>query len=241
MPNQIRLIPLFDIDWTLIKGGNKAHIEAFAYAFKKVFNLPQATLDEIDHLSKTDTLIIYEIARLHGVSDEEIAEHLDEAYQAITTYFFENANKNDYSPLPGVLELLEALETQNIPCGVLTGNIKPVALEKLRRAKLLDYFPFGAYGDEGYKRASLIPIATQAADAYLKKEIPDHHFVIIGDSPLDVECAREGGLPCIAVASGKVTAKRLEKLNPEMVVQSLKDKDRIISFIQNGFDAPQES
>ncbi|MCX7881074.1 MAG: hypothetical protein N2482_00990 [Patescibacteria group bacterium] len=32
-------IPLFDLDWTLIKGGNKEHLDSFTYSIEKVFNL----------------------------------------------------------------------------------------------------------------------------------------------------------------------------------------------------------
>lgn len=64
-------IPLFDIDWTLLEGGDKAHSEAYDYALHKVYKLPTASKKEITTHGMIDTQIIIEIAKLHNITENE--------------------------------------------------------------------------------------------------------------------------------------------------------------------------
>ena len=64
-------IPLFDIDGTLFKAGDKTHADAFKHAFKTVYGIPAVQTD-IYPEGMTDSQIIVEVLRLRGLTSAEI-------------------------------------------------------------------------------------------------------------------------------------------------------------------------
>lgn len=223
-------IPLFDIDWTLLEGGNTIHKAGFAHAYKTIYNLPSASIDEIEHNGMIDSQILMEIAKLHGVSEEDATNKVDNAMTAAVDYFMKHVDEGNYQPMPGVINLLKELKSLTIPLGLLTGNIEEIGWEKVRKAGIKEYFTFGAFGSLAYKRVELIPIAKKRLEKILKEGIPLERFVIIGDSPLDIACARTGNIEVIAVAAGVYKKHHLSEAN--LVVESLEEKGRIIEFLK---------
>ena len=65
----------FDVDGTLItstgKDANRLHKQAFAHAWKAVFNA-EWDIDTIQHHGSTDPLILVRLAEHHGVSKETV-------------------------------------------------------------------------------------------------------------------------------------------------------------------------
>ncbi|MCJ7699454.1 HAD hydrolase-like protein, partial [Candidatus Bathyarchaeota archaeon] len=55
--------------------------------------------------------------------------------------------------------------------------------------------------------------------------------VVIEDSVFGAEAAQRAGMKCIAVPTGAYTRRQLEKMKPDLVVNSLKEKQRILDFI----------
>ncbi len=224
-------IPLFDIDWTLLKGGesNELHHEAFDFVLKKVYNQPTASQKDVITQGKIDTQILIESLAVHGVSEYEAKEKMPEALIGMAEYFKEHADRGHYEVMPGVLSLLSALKSRSIPLGLLTGNVAEIGWEKLRRAKIADYFSFGAFGSMAFKRVDLIEIAAKEAQKALGQNINIGELIIIGDTPLDIACARSGGIPVIAVGAGQY--KSHELTGADLVVNSLKEKDKILKFL----------
>lgn len=218
-------IPLFDIDWTLLKGGesNRIHHNAFDFALHTVYNQPTASVNEGMGQGKIDTQILIDVLKLHEVSEEEAKNKMPKALEAMREYFFEHADEGTYEVMPGVVELLDDLKSRNIPFGLLTGNVEAIGWEKLKRAGIANYFDFGAFGSMAYKRVDLIEIAGQKAGT--------RNLVIIGDSPLDIACARNGGIPVIAVGAGHY--KSHELAHADLTVDSLLERDKIIKFLSN--------
>lgn len=229
-------IPLFDIDWTLLRGSNPVHNTAFNHAFKSIYNLPSASIDEIEHNGMIDTQIFIEIAKAHGFSEKEAKNKVDIALTTMVDYFMKHADEGHYEAMPGVKELLESLKKLGLPMGLLTGNVEEIGWEKVRRAGIKGYFSFGAFGSMALKRVDLIQIARIRAEKILKREIPLESLVIVGDSPLDIACARNGGLPVIVVGAGLY--KSHELAHADLVIESLKEKDKVIQFLRSAIYRP---
>lgn len=225
-------IPLFDIDSTLLEGGNKAHAGAFDFAFQTVYHIPGKYNDVVSQ-GKIDNQILLEIAELYGIPQDKTKEKLPEATKAMLTYFLEHQENSHPVVLPGVKKLLQTLQQKNSPVGVLTGNVEGIGWKKLEKAGIKKYIGFGAFGNLAFKRPDLIPIAQQRARDLYKKDFPPYDFVIIGDTPLDIACAKQGEILSIGVATGLYSFDDLIKAGADLVVKSLEAKDEILAFLED--------
>lgn len=227
------LIPLIDIDWTLLKGNNKTHDGAHDYAFATTFNMPTAHKHDINPNGMTDQQIIYEVLKLYDVPTATIDEKMPAALSAMTEYFHTHENEAEYVPMPGVVELLQKLAELEIPLGLLTGNLDTVAWRKLELAGIKQFFTFGAFGNMAAKRAELVPLAIADAERFYQTKFDKSQFLIVGDAPLDVKCAKDNAIPSIAVAAGVFTYEQLLETKPELTLHSLNESTPFIQFLTN--------
>lgn len=223
-------IPLLDLDGTVVKGHNRVHKDALNYVYKSVYGI-NASMDEISYDGKIDSLIIIEILRLYNIPEEEIFKKLPLAFDVAIKYFFKHINKSEITALPGVKELLEELKNKKAIIGVLTGNIEDIGWKKLEVVGLKKFIDFGAFGNLAYKRVDLIDVALKRVRKKLKPNAKRKDLVIIGDTPRDVACAKEGSIESIAVASGFHEREVLEKLSPDLIVGSLEEKEKVLNFL----------
>lgn len=224
-------IPLFDVDWTLMEGGNKAHSLSYDYAFRTVYDIPNASKSEIKTDGMIDTQIIIEVLKLHDYPEEKVKAKMKEATAAMEEYYHHHLNEGKWILLPGVKEILQTLKNKGVPCGLLTGNVESIGWHKVERAGIKDFFSFGAFGDGAFKRVDLIAVAQKRLSELIKREIPINNFIIIGDSPLDIACAKAGGIQVIAVAQGSFSADELQAAGADLVLGSLNETDKFLKFI----------
>jgi len=224
-------IPLFDIDWTLLEGGNKIHNDSFDFAFRTVYNQPTASKKEIVTHGMIDTQIIIEVLKLHGVSKQIAKSKMKQALEAMVDYYNKHCETGNYILMPGVKELLEKLKKHNVPIGLLTGNVMEIAWKKMEKAGIKKYFSFGAFGSMAYNRADLVKIAQKETEKILGLAIPLNRFVIVGDAPGDVICAKVNGIEAIAVATHNYSKQELMVSGADLTVDSLKDQE-ILKFLK---------
>lgn len=225
------MIPLFDIDNTLLKSGNKAHRESFNFALKTIYQLPSASIDDVITAGKIDTQILLEIAKLHHYPENDLLNKLPKAIEAMKLYYSEHRDEGEVPTMKGVNKLLEILKNKDVSCGLLTGNVEMIGWDKINKAGLKDYFLFGAFGNLAYKRVDLISIAKDRAEKILNKKLKISDFFIVGDTPLDVACAKEGGIKVIAVAQGNYSKKELQDAGADLVLESLEDTKNFLKFL----------
>ncbi len=114
-------------------------------------------------------------------------------------------------------ELLAQLSLrEDVSCSLVTGNYEPVARLKLDRAGIGHHFSVGqgGFGSDAEHRDELPPIARARAGGY-----PRERTIVIGDTPLDIECARADGLRVLAVATGIYAAEELRDADADAVVE----------------------
>jgi HAD superfamily hydrolase (TIGR01509 family) len=55
--------------------------------------------------------------------------------------------------------------------------------------------------------------------------------VVVEDSIFGVKAAKAAKMSCIAVLTGEYSREELKEANPDLIVNSLKERDRILNFI----------
>src|SRR5258706_4035883 len=101
----------------------------------------------------------------------------------------------------------------------------------LEEANLKSFIDFGAFGNLALTRVDLIKVAQNRYEKLFGKNRPITDFVIIGDTPLDIACARDGGIEVIAVATGHFSAEELQSAGADLVINSLEEKEKIMEFL----------
>jgi phosphoglycolate phosphatase-like HAD superfamily hydrolase len=113
---------------------------------------------------------------------------------------------------------------------LLTGNVERNALVKLAAFDLARWVDFGsgAYGSDHRVRGELVAIARRRADERHGLSLDPRDVVLVGDTPLDIAAAREGGARAVGVATGPYETDALEKAGADAVLADLSDTDAVV-------------
>lgn len=220
---------LFDIDHTLIYSGG-AGIVALNRTMEEITGIADG-FQGIQCAGKTDAQILREAMDKHRLtsSREEVShflqryvEHLDLALDEITGHV-----------KPGIPELLHELSRANgFLLGLLTGNIERGARIKLGRFGLNEFFSVGAFGSDSENRNALLPIAVQRLARVHGVNVACEDCLVIGDTPLDVECAKVHGAASLAVATGPYAMEVLSESGAELVLPDLSDTRAVMAWLR---------
>jgi phosphoglycolate phosphatase len=201
---------LFDLDGTLLDHFGAIHA-SHAYTLKKL-GLPAPTMAQVHRAVGGG----FEVAvkRMLGPENEALLPRAIEIYrEAWAKNMF-----NDVTLLPGARGLLEALNARDVHCGVFTNKHGPSArdvCEHLGISPLLDGV-FGAFDTPWLKPDR------QFAEYVLKElNATANKACLVGDSPYDVEAARNGGFPCYCVATGTHDTDQLQAAGASGVYDDL--------------------
>jgi phosphoglycolate phosphatase len=210
---------LFDIDGTLLASGG-AGKAALELAFTEEFAV--ALRVQIPYSGRTDRAIARDLLRLHDVDDTpENWQKLQAGYLARLPA---SLNQHNGRVLPGVLALLKELQgRENVAIGLLTGNVRAGARVKLGHFDLFEHFAFGGFGDLHFDRDDVAREALAQAMTHLGSKLSPERIWVIGDTPLDVRCARAIGAKVAAVATGVHTHEQLRECDADLTLHDLAD------------------
>ncbi|GAB4251749.1 MAG: HAD family hydrolase [Acidobacteriota bacterium] len=224
---------LFDIDGTLVDAAGAGR-RAFNRALHDLLGSPNP-LDGIRLDGRTDTLILQEALRRLGredlMADARWIETLCRHYVDRLEEELRNGC-HDYRVLPGVRELLDALEREEgCALGLATGNLEAGAWAKLRPGELHRYFRFGGFGDAAWSRTEIVRRAVARAREALDLD-EDPPTVVVGDTPLDIEHGRAAGARVVAVATGFFSPEQLAAYEPDLLVEQLDPVEPVLEFLR---------
>jgi phosphoglycolate phosphatase-like HAD superfamily hydrolase len=210
---------LFDIDGTLVRTGG-AGVKAFARAFQTEFGLNDGA-EKLKFAGRTDVFLVREFFSHHNITPD--AMHFERFFETYLRHLTEMILDCKGDVCPGVHQWLN--ELGNLPgapaVGLLTGNIRRGAAIKLGHYNLWKKFSFGGFADDCEERDGIAAVAMQRGEEVLKTKLRGAEVLVIGDTPLDIRCARAIGAKVLAVATGGSTVDELQAHQPDWAVENL--------------------
>lgn len=227
-------VVLFDIDGTLVSSRKAEYDEGQRYikairdvTGKDVFVSPSRFAGMVD------PQICRVILSENGFSEKmqenllpKVIVRMGEIYKAMKKQVVLNT---------GVHELLRILFTsQSHVLGVLTGNVSSVGEEKLSVAGIKSYFTDLFYADACFDRSALAKSAVEACVNKYRLSSQEN-VLIVGDTPLDIECAHNAKAKSVGIASGVYSIENLSKAGADSVFHDLSPSKELLGVL--GFRA----
>jgi phosphoglycolate phosphatase-like HAD superfamily hydrolase len=226
--NGLMNVCLFDIDGTLLTSGGagKAAMES---ALRTEFALDHV-YDGVPFSGRTDRAIARDLFRIHGIEEKPtswtrfVAGYLRQLPGCLA--------RHPGRVLPGITALLGHLgERGDVVIGLLTGNLREGARIKLGHFDLFHHFVCGGYGDVHHDRDDVAREALAAVGAYCRTPPAPDRLWVIGDTPLDVRCARAIGAKVLAVTTGWHSREELAAVGPDLLLADLSDPAPLLTAL----------
>jgi phosphoglycolate phosphatase-like HAD superfamily hydrolase len=183
---------------------------------------------QVPYSGRTDRAIIRELFQVHGIDETEA--NLHKLFNGYLRRLPETLRAHRGKVLPGVQDLLTKLSGRSdFAVGLLTGNVRAGARAKLGHFGLFDFFAFGGFGDHHFDRDDVAREALAEVHRHVGQPVPGEQIWVIGDTPLDVQCARAIGARVVAVATGLHTLDDLAATRPDLVLADIADHGPLLS------------
>lgn len=239
MSEDLRII-LWDIDGTLIRSVRpRAFIDYTEPVLEEVFGT-SGRLRELTVSGMTDLQIVAEALSSEGFTHAHIRERLSELSRcylaALERATSSHAREPVFEILPGVREILERAEAHaRFRSALLTGNIRPAADLKMRLVGLDGFFKLpGAFGDDSHERRELPALAQRRVNEHLGLDLKPAQFIVVGDTPNDIACARHFGARVVGVGTGRINSiETLKPHAPDALLPNLSDTARVLETLES--------
>jgi len=225
---------LFDVDGTLVTAQGAGR-RAMTTALVAVFGVA-GPVERYDFSGKTDPQIVADLMGAAGFCPSEITARLPSFYDRyLDELRAEVGDGQQVTLMPGIRELVQRVcESSGAIVGLLTGNIEAGARIKLAPTGLWPFFRVGAYGSDDPDRSRLPAVAVRRVEALVGQSVPPGQVLVIGDTPLDIGCARAFGAVAVAVPTGGHRVEVLAAFRPDFLFPDLSDVSRVLATLQDG-------
>ena len=228
---------MWNIDLTLLDVGQPTRA-AYADAFRDVTGRPLVQLPQM--AGRTESEIFFEALAVNAAGPDPGAAAGDELLgrfnrQLAVAFGARRGTLTKQGRLmPGARDAVAQVgRLPGVVQTVLTGAIRPNAIEKLRAFGIEQFFDaeIGGYGSEVYpKGAMLLDTRGRAAQKY-GADFTERSTLYIGDSSRDMEAARIGGSRSLGIASGRSSAGELRDAGADAVLDDLADTVAVIAAV----------
>jgi phosphoglycolate phosphatase len=205
---------LFDIDGTLLNSRDGVHYNAFHAAVRQVYGI-DSKIDGVPVHGNTDLGILRAVARRAGLSDTEFESKLPAAIQCMCAAAERDAAAMAPELCPAIRELLTFLRQADKLLGVVSGNLDPIGWLKLEAAGVRQFFVLGSFSNQRELRREIFAHGMEQVRWRLGAGA---RVCFVGDTPADIDAARQLGAPILAVATGIFTRADLLAHAPDACV-----------------------
>lgn len=191
---------IFDLDGTLLNTLEDLK-DSTNYALQK-FGFPQRTLDEVRSFVGNGLRMLIVRAVPAGTEDAVI----DAVLQTMKLHYAENYH-NKTRPYDGIEALLMRLKAEGYPMAIVS-NKADLVVALLRKLYFDALIPVAVGETEGVLRK---PAPDMVIEGLRRLGLPGAKAVYVGDSEVDLQTARNVGIPCLSVTWGFRSIQQLKE------------------------------
>ena len=182
---------IFDLDGTLLDTLNDLHASC-NYALR-THGMPERSLEEVRQFVGNGVKKLMERAIPNGLENPLFEETLQTFRQHYLLH-----NLDTTLPYPGIMEMLQQLKAQGKRIAVVSNKFY-AATQDLCKHFFGDTIQVAIGEREDIKKK---PAPDTVLEALRQLQVTRQDAVYVGDSEVDVETARNSGIPCISVLWG---------------------------------------
>ncbi len=202
---------IFDLDGTILDTLEDLS-DSVNFALTKN-DLPTRNIEEVRSFVGNGIRLLIERA----VPENTETSIIDNCFNDFKVHYKSNST-NKTKPYDGITEVLNDLKNSGVKLA-LVSNKADFAVQGIIEKYFPHIFHFATGEKEGVRRKPY-PDSVLATMEYLDSD--KNNTVYIGDSEVDVETARNCGIPCVGVTWGFRDKAVLSELNPEYIIDETK-------------------
>lgn len=200
---------IFDLDGTLLNTLEDLK-DSTNYALQK-FGFPQRTLDEVRSFVGNGLRML--IVRAVPADTEDAV--INAVLKTMKLHYAENYH-NKTRPYDGIEALLVRLKAEGYPMAIVS-NKADLVVALLRKLYFDTLIPVAVGETEGVLRK---PAPDMVVEGLRRLGLPGANAVYVGDSEVDLQTARNAGLPCLSVTWGFRSIQQLEEAGAQHLVHT---------------------
>lgn len=209
-------ILLFDIDGTLLNTKKSFTKEMIAEILREL-GMQSLKINNRSFAGRTDRDIFFDLVSAHP----EAETLYKEAKQLYLGYMRDHYCSDHANLIHGVAETVQYAQEQGFEIGLCTGNFRESAYYKVEAIGLEGAFEFGGFGCNHSNR-NYLPQEAHREFVIMKGYEPQpQQYIIIGDTPNDIESAKYFGARSVSVSTGSFTKNELQKYHPNLLIDNL--------------------
>lgn len=215
---------LFDIDGTLLTVQNDFMRPLIRTILDKL-NIDYPNMERDSFAGRTDFDIFNSFIDGHEQQEEIFSTLKKEYLISMDTHL----DRSHIHLIAGAQACLDVLQSKNSHMGLVTGNFKQSGYKKLKASGIDSYFNFGGFGDDHKDRNLIPPLAYENFTSVTSITRAPEQFIIIGDTPKDIICAKVNNAKSVAVTTGHYSAEELKEYKPDLVLDNLENPEEWVS------------
>ena len=212
---------VFDLDGTLLDTLQDL-ANAVNYALEKQ-GMPKRTLEEVRQFVGNGVRLLM----IRAIPDGESNPRFEETFQLFKEYYGVHCNDNT-KPYEGILELIETLKKKGYAVAIVSNKID-FAVKELNDLYFKGIVPVAIGEKEGIRRK---PAPDTVFEALKELGKTKEEAVYVGDSDVDIETAKNAGMPCISVLWGFRDKEFLAEHGAEYYAETAEDVLRFVEEME---------
>ena len=205
-----KLTNLFDLDGTLVDTAPDL-MGAHNHVMKK-FGFHQKELADIKHLAGRGAWVMMQRSFREEITDEKVKK---EMVKEFIDHYAKNIDKGSV-PIKGVVDFLKWAKSKKISMAVCTNKQEKLAVDLLKKIKLVEYFEYIA-GCDTFDFNKPDPRHLTNVVEIIGGNI--NKTIMVGDSEVDSQSAYNAKVPFILVEDG-YTEKKVDQIPHDVLIKN---------------------